>query len=217
MGSDDGRGDWHPIQTEWDGCKFRSRLEARLAVAITMMGIDWEYEPEGYEHDGELPYLPDFLLHGVRAVIGSEEIDMDAGGGLWVETKGRMSDEDARKITEFAVGGHSNVLVVGRIPWGKSFSELLDDVTNRKDDCFWVDGTDGRWHLGALVVGSDGRPRLVDAGKCHRWPSNEAREATREAYKIARMARFEYGEAPEPYMLTVVNRLRRDHGDGSEH
>jgi hypothetical protein len=42
------------------GVKFRSRLEARWARYFDLIGINWQYEPEGYE----LPsgnYCPDFL------------------------------------------------------------------------------------------------------------------------------------------------------------
>jgi hypothetical protein len=47
------------IQTEYQGVTFRSRLEARWAVAFCGMGIDTVFEPEGYEYpDGR--YLPDF-------------------------------------------------------------------------------------------------------------------------------------------------------------
>ena len=53
--------DAKPIPTEFDGIKFRSRLEARWAVAFKAGGIKYEYEYEGYQ----LPegwYLPDFWL-----------------------------------------------------------------------------------------------------------------------------------------------------------
>ena len=42
------------------GVKFRSRLEARWARYFDIIGLEWQYEPEGYE----LPsgnYCPDFL------------------------------------------------------------------------------------------------------------------------------------------------------------
>lgn len=51
-----------PIQTRYAGCHFRSRLEARYAVFFDRLGIQWEYEPEGYETPYGR-YLPDFLLH----------------------------------------------------------------------------------------------------------------------------------------------------------
>lgn len=50
-----------PIQTEYDGYLFRSRLEARWAVFFDNAGIDYEYEPEGFDLNGEY-YLPDFYL-----------------------------------------------------------------------------------------------------------------------------------------------------------
>lgn len=55
------------IETEYNGYRFRSRLEARWAVFFDAAGIKYEYEQEGYECDGEkyLPdfYLPDFDIH----------------------------------------------------------------------------------------------------------------------------------------------------------
>lgn len=51
-----------PIETRYAGCRFRSRTEARWAVAFDALGFSWEYEPEGFA----LPsggYLPDFLIN----------------------------------------------------------------------------------------------------------------------------------------------------------
>lgn len=49
------------IQTEYKGYLFRSRLEARWAVYFDSLGINWEYEFEGFEGNG-VRYLPDFYL-----------------------------------------------------------------------------------------------------------------------------------------------------------
>ena len=49
------------IETEYNGYRFRSRLEARWAVFFDALGIRYEYEPEGFEFDG-VRYLPDFYL-----------------------------------------------------------------------------------------------------------------------------------------------------------
>jgi len=49
------------IDTEYDGILFRSRLEARWAIFLDAMRIDWCYEHEGY-HTEFGPYLPDFWL-----------------------------------------------------------------------------------------------------------------------------------------------------------
>jgi hypothetical protein len=50
-----------PIETRAYGHRFRSRLEARWAVFFETLGVQWEYEPEGFDLDGEF-YLPDFRV-----------------------------------------------------------------------------------------------------------------------------------------------------------
>jgi hypothetical protein len=49
------------IETRAYGHRFRSRTEARWAVFFTTLGLQWEYEPEGFNIDGE-NYLPDFRV-----------------------------------------------------------------------------------------------------------------------------------------------------------
>lgn len=54
-----------PIQTQYAGCFFRSRTEARWAVFFDALKWDWKFEEEGYElKTGR--YLPDFKIwpHG---------------------------------------------------------------------------------------------------------------------------------------------------------
>lgn len=49
------------LETTWRGYRFRSRTEARWAVALTAAGVKFEYEAQGFD----LPtgrYLPDFWL-----------------------------------------------------------------------------------------------------------------------------------------------------------
>ena len=53
--------DLTPIQTEYRGRLFRSRLEARWAVFFDNLKVRWEYEKEGFDLDGTW-YLPDFYL-----------------------------------------------------------------------------------------------------------------------------------------------------------
>lgn len=88
------------IETTYKGIKFRSRLEARWAVFFDACGVNWEYEPEGFELPNGQYYLPDFLLHDVVIREGQESEKAD----LWVEVKAkeRMTTEDARKIKAFA-------------------------------------------------------------------------------------------------------------------
>ena len=66
--------DIKPIETIYNGYRFRSRLEARWAVFFDAAGIEYEYEPQGYRLSDGSTYLPDFYLHAVD-------------GGTWVEVK----------------------------------------------------------------------------------------------------------------------------------
>ena len=50
------------IETVYNGYRFRSRLEARWAVFFDAMGIEYQYEPEGYTLKDGTRYLPDFYL-----------------------------------------------------------------------------------------------------------------------------------------------------------
>ena len=55
-----------PIETIYNGYRFRSRLEARWAVFFDSAGIKYQYEPEGFcvgDFDGtSFFYLPDFYF-----------------------------------------------------------------------------------------------------------------------------------------------------------
>lgn len=57
------------IETHYKGYRFRSRLEARWAVFFDKLGIQWEYEKEGYELGEAGRYLPDFWLPGLECFV----------------------------------------------------------------------------------------------------------------------------------------------------
>lgn len=61
--------DIKPIETVYNGYRFRSRLEARWAVFFDAAGIEYQYEPEGYVLDDGTKYLPDFYLPGLKAFV----------------------------------------------------------------------------------------------------------------------------------------------------
>lgn len=89
------------IETEYGGCRFRSRLEARWAVFFTELGWRWTYEPEGFQLDSGW-YLPDFLVHVSNPAEGS--------GDRWIEVKPFKDDNpidprwaDLAKMTQTPV------------------------------------------------------------------------------------------------------------------
>lgn len=58
-----------PIETYYNGYRFRSRLEARWAVFFDALGIEYEYEVEGYKNNDGIWYLPDFYLPEFRCLF----------------------------------------------------------------------------------------------------------------------------------------------------
>lgn len=88
-----------PIPTEYNGVKYRSRLEARWAVFFDQLGVKNFYEYEGFQ----LPsgwYVPDFYLPDIR-------------GGLWVEIKPkrRPTQEEGNKCQELSEMTGNDVLL----------------------------------------------------------------------------------------------------------
>lgn len=179
-----------PIETEYKGYKFRSRLEARWAVFFDAIGAKWEYEPEGFELADGTRYLPDFLLHNVRGR------GCDKNGDIYIEIKGKMTPADLHKIELFPFP----IIVFGQIPYaewrtctwgGKTYTRLkidgigADDVLYNlmysENDYYWTEPMAGKG--GGLVLDYPDNPyEYTDEDK------------TYQAFKKARQARFEYGE-----------------------
>lgn len=90
-----------PIETIYNGYKFRSRLEARWAVFFDTLYIKYEYEKEGFDIDG-IWYLPDFYLPDYSC---------------WVEIKpdSFVFGSDA-KINAFAKATKDKFLLICGIP-----------------------------------------------------------------------------------------------------
>lgn len=99
------------IQTRYKGCFFRSRIEARWAVVWDAMGLQWEYEKEGYDFGG-VYYLPDFWLPEKNCWV---EIKGD-GERIASRDHSRIND-DLRKCMLLAQNLKQNVLwLSGQIP-----------------------------------------------------------------------------------------------------
>ena len=68
-------GDIKPIETYYNGYRFRSRLEARWAVFFDALGVKYEYEPEGYTLSDGQSYLPDFYLRSLNIYVEVKHVD----------------------------------------------------------------------------------------------------------------------------------------------
>lgn len=189
------------IPTEYKGHLFRSRLEARWAVFFDACGVKWEYELEGYDLGDGIKYLPDFLLHDVAGRVG---------GDLYVEVKGRMTAYDAEKIKRFseagmtAEGGKSAtpLLVVGSIPEGIEAIDIQDYISDVAYDTphgfpaiFNFETIDGDFFAAHPGINRDGKFEIFGDDSSYLCHMDDF--ATANAYKLARQARFEYGETPK--------------------
>ncbi len=75
-----------PIETKYNGFRFRSRLEARWAIFFDMIDLKYEYEVEGFEMNG-IRYLPDFYIPSLDR---------------WFEIKAKpLSEYEMKKCEEF--------------------------------------------------------------------------------------------------------------------
>lgn len=94
-----------PIETVYNGYRFRSRLEARWAVFFDALPIRYIYETEGFDLHGTW-YLPDFWLTEWEC---------------WTEIKPDVpSEQEVRKCIDLAKGtGHTCLLIYGQ-PWSRT-------------------------------------------------------------------------------------------------
>jgi hypothetical protein len=109
-----------PIETQYNGYRFRSRLEARWAVFFDTLKIEYQYEPEGFNLDG-LWYLPDFFLPSIR--FSKQE-------GIWIEIKPKFPNSDEReKAARLALFSGCSVFITVD-SFDKSWPRLLGFFPN---------------------------------------------------------------------------------------
>ena len=252
--------DIKPIETVYNGYRFRSRLEARWAVFFDALEVEYEYEPEGFLLPSGNKYLPDFRIkcYGTRGgfeknfipcencahrrsevynccgaspwsqfcelfdsmecyntnrnypewitlrnsqsaeVIACEKRESSWPFDLYIEVKGKMTQEDADKIHEFASCGHS-ILIVGNIPNPEEYYRGSEDLKSYDE----MDGIriypwnyetiDGDY-FAAFPAVFDGHFYL-DGDDSNYQTMNP--DIIRNAFRKARQARFEHGEIPK--------------------
>ena len=118
-----------PIQTHYKGYHFRSRTEARWAVAFDELDIQYQYETEGFDLGQAGYYLPDFYL---------PQVDM------YAEVKGKtFTLEELNKAQALAIQSKKVVLLLDGPPdfnayWGVSPIDYGDWKHLYKNQCFYI-------------------------------------------------------------------------------
>ncbi|WP_433460636.1 hypothetical protein [Micromonospora sp. CA-248212] len=191
-----------PIETQYAGCRFRSRLEARWAVFFDHLNIEWQYETEGYTLSTGDRYLPDFYLP-----------DSDQ----WVEVKGKVGHADLLRMLVAAVDLpvvdqsqiRPGVLVLGPIPKpGQTYCHPRLSAVNQDiimiQHMFFTQhstikpiGLAVLWQVRSLLASSPEVTAEVRANFAEAADSDDlALYANVDAaYRAARSARFEHGES----------------------
>lgn len=189
-----GRNGPKAIEVKWHGCRFRSQLEAKWAVAFEAMGIEWEYEPEGFVADG-IWYKPDFLIAGLSGL---------GKGWTFVEVKGKMTDMDRRKIA--TLSKYFPIYVVGDVPFRHPFESqyraFSHDTYFHSMSLYMM--TIATIMGGAIGILKNGCPAIIPETASYRGDEL----ATTVAFLAARYARFDHGEEPEEQAEFIDARRR---------
>lgn len=187
-----------PIETSYNGYRFRSRLEARWAVFFDSLGIPYIYEPEGLNING-VTYLPDFYLPDCRQFF---------------EVKGVLDSDSERKVTTlidagFSVTiGYENGLFQACDHWGEVerqgewldiFKLSTDSALCRCLRCgkYWFMGYSGYWGCQCCET-YDGDHHFTPIITSEKRLDGSWYLTGKEKWDVARQARFEHGETPQP-------------------
>lgn len=194
------------IETKYNGYKFRSRLEARWAVFFDACGIEYQYEPEGFELK-EGYYLPDFYLPWFKCYVEIKPKDIAREDRLKAEKKlEALFFEHKSCVCMLCVGDplddDMNLLCTDYCDSNAGYCwrnnvQFMSGCWFR--DSFGIDCSSGK-HFIHLVVNSERYKEYGDVkydiiysivGKGHitEYRTNFVKEK-----EIARQARFEHGE-----------------------
>lgn len=163
------------IETEYKGYRFRSRLEARWAVFFDSVGIEWQYEVEGYELD-DLRYLPDFYLPQAN---------------MWLEVKPVAFTPDEReKASRLSKATHRDVILAVGVP------EPTVYLSIREEGRILMPYKDSIWMSEKIQMDYPDTPfeqwLIEDKERCVEFA--RIFSSLMAACRAARSARFEHGE-----------------------
>ena len=201
--------DIKPIETVYNGYRFRSRSEARWAVFFDTLGIEYIYEPEGFTFPDGTNYLPDFYLPKMNTFF---------------EVKGIMSDKDAHKIEQlrahsgkFVTVGYGDMTFEAD-SWGGEDENGKPITEPDSKDMSWLAlctecqqyyfmGSMFSWQCRCCgAYDGDGHFWDTATGDLKHIYSDEVKDAIIKA----RQARFEHGESPTREIIKATTDINKE-------
>lgn len=169
------------IPTLYNGQMYRSRVEARMAMAFSLMNVRSEYEPTLF-HFGKVAYVPDFYLP-----------DM----GSWLECKGQfplLIEQYKAKCLALRTG--QKVHISCGVPpqyasnkWHRykySFYTFLPDKTNKyfEQNLYWFASCSVCGLIDIVMNGDERNIKCNCAKPTHSRLSSVISSAFRTAYMV---------------------------------
>lgn len=177
-------GEIRALTTFYKGYRMRSRLEARWAIVFDTLKLKYEYEKQGFNLGKVGCYLPDFYL------VKHE---------VWVEIKPPHEDPlneltlELAKLEALCNQSHSNCLMLVGDPWPGAYDAIL----MRPGESLKVGKLAACITCGALYMQDyeQGLDWIFLVDYCdHFEQASPHTDHLKAAYKLAREARFEFGE-----------------------
>jgi hypothetical protein len=166
-----------PIETVYNGYRFRSRLEARWAVVFDALKLKWIYEPEGFELPDKSRYLPDFLV--------------ETGHPRWIEIKpADPTLQEFKKLALLVQGTKQTGIILAGAVGQHEFDSLIiepsgDTVKARRETNSWL--------LHDWLASGIGVP-VEDVEKDDPTINRKMWDRVEWAFDRARSTRFEMGD-----------------------
>jgi hypothetical protein len=143
------------IPTKYKGTTFRSRLEARWAIFLSELGIEWQYEAEGYQLANGEWYLPDFWL---------------PGHDMFFEIKPEGDTLGAAKCEQLALLTHKRVALSNGSRYEMADVDIAvpQFISDSEADEYVSAGWMVAWDCYGFIVCRCGRATLSYYGSCSR-------------------------------------------------
>lgn len=204
--------------TFYNGCYFRSRLEARWAVFFDELGIRYQYELEGfkiknYSKQKTWHYLPDFYLPDFKTWVEVKGPFADLDISYWdmianaLDWKSQMPNKengivfltDLPKILDYKRYSSECHVIYPRIHWRKGVYLSTTGITENEFQDYqrlieYADASWGNMEAGKVLHKAI-QFHITRFGIPAMAPGKES-EQVFNAFIAANSARFEHGETP---------------------